>query len=66
MLALVRIDADAYDGVRDALESLYPRLSVGGAVIIDDWHLLGELDPCLITTPRYNGLERATASILEP
>ena len=25
-LAVVRIDADAYDGVRDALESLYPRL----------------------------------------
>ena len=40
-LALVRIDADAYDGVRDALEMLYPRLSVGGMVIIDDFHLMG-------------------------
>jgi len=39
-LAVVRIDADAYDGVRDALEALYPRLSVGGMVIIDDWHLV--------------------------
>ena len=40
-LAVIRIDADAYDGVRDALESLYPRLSSGGTVIIDDWHLVG-------------------------
>ena len=40
-LSVVRIDADAYDGVRDALESLYPRLSVGGWVIIDDFHLVG-------------------------
>jgi len=39
-LAVVRIDADAYDGVRDALESLYPRLSSGGLLIIDDWHLV--------------------------
>ena len=40
-LALVRIDADAFDGVHDALTSLYPRLSSGGYVIIDDWHLHG-------------------------
>ena len=40
-LALVRIDADEYDGVRDALDVLYPRLSVGGMVIIDDFHLMG-------------------------
>jgi hypothetical protein len=40
-LSIVRIDADAYDGVRDALEALYPRLAVGGVLIIDDWHLVG-------------------------
>lgn len=37
----MRIDADAYDGVRDALSYLYPSLSPGGFVIIDDWHLVG-------------------------
>ena len=41
VLAVIRIDADAYDGVRDALEALYPRLSIGGVVIIDDFHLVG-------------------------
>lgn len=40
-LALLRIDADAYESTRDALEELYPKLSFGGYVIIDDWHLEG-------------------------
>jgi len=38
---LLRIDADAYDGVLDTLEGAYHRLSPGGFVIIDDWHLGG-------------------------
>ena len=36
-LALLRIDADAYDGVLDALEGAYHRLSPGGFLIIDDF-----------------------------
>ncbi|KAH8075345.1 macrocin-O-methyltransferase [Aureococcus anophagefferens] len=40
VLALLRIDADAYDGVLDALHGAYHRLSPG-AVVIDDWHLGG-------------------------
>lgn len=40
-LALLRIDADAYDGVLDALTAAFPHLSPGGAVVIDDWHLTG-------------------------
>lgn len=39
--ALIHIDADAYDSVLDALDALYPRLSVGGHVVIDDFHLPG-------------------------
>ena len=38
-LALIHIDADAYESVLDALDTLYPRLSPGGHVIIDDFHL---------------------------
>jgi len=37
-LALVRLDADLYDSTYDALAALYPRLSVGGYVIIDDYN----------------------------
>jgi O-methyltransferase len=38
-LALIRIDADMYGSTMDALEALYPRLSVGGYVIVDDYWL---------------------------
>ena len=40
-LALIHIDADAYDSVHDALVGAYDRLSPGGHVVIDDWHLPG-------------------------
>jgi O-methyltransferase len=39
---LVRLDSDTYEGTRLALDSLYPGLSVGGHLIIDDYHLLPE------------------------
>ena len=39
--ALVRLDSDSYESVMTSLEHLYPRLSPGGIVIIDDWHLIG-------------------------
>ncbi|QIK95397.1 macrocin O-methyltransferase [Sphingomonas sp. HDW15A] len=39
--ALVRLDSDSYDSVETSLEHLYPRLSRGGVLIIDDWHLVG-------------------------
>lgn len=39
--ALIRLDSDSYDSVETSLESLYPRVSDGGIVIVDDWHLPG-------------------------
>jgi len=38
-LAMIHIDVDAYDSTMDVLESMYPKLSVGGYVVIDDFHL---------------------------
>jgi hypothetical protein len=40
-LSLIHADADSYDSTMDILEQLYPRLSVGGYIIIDDFHLSG-------------------------
>lgn len=40
-LSLVRIDADSYESVSDAFSALYPSLSPGSVLIIDDWHLNG-------------------------
>ena len=38
-LAVLRLDGDYYESTMDTLVSLYPKLSVGGYVIIDDWGL---------------------------
>ncbi len=38
--AVLRLDGDLYESTIVALESLYPRLSVGGYVIIDDYHVI--------------------------
>ncbi|MGC4992338.1 TylF/MycF/NovP-related O-methyltransferase [Nocardia salmonicida] len=36
-IALLRLDTDLYDSTRHELEHLYPRLSVGGVLIVDDY-----------------------------
>ncbi len=35
--AVVRLDGDLYESTMDALKNLYPRLSVGGFLIVDDY-----------------------------
>ena len=41
-LALLRLDTDWYESTRVGLEVLYPRLSVGGVCVLDDYgHWLG-------------------------
>jgi O-methyltransferase len=40
-LSLIRIDVDGYDSTTDVLNSLYPRLSPGGYVIIEDMETPG-------------------------
>jgi O-methyltransferase len=41
--SVVRLDGDTYDATRLSLEALYPRLSAGGYLIVDDYLAL---DPC--------------------
>jgi O-methyltransferase len=36
-LSLIRLDGDMYESTMDALTNLYPKLSVGGYVIVDDY-----------------------------
>ena len=40
-LAVLRLDGDMYESTMDALRHLYPKLSIGGYVIIDDYSLPG-------------------------
>lgn len=37
-LALIRLDGDMYESTMDGLTHLYPKLSTGGYIIIDDWN----------------------------
>jgi O-methyltransferase len=36
-LALLRLDGDMYESCADIMANLYDRVSVGGAVVVDDW-----------------------------
>ena len=42
-LAVLRLDGDMYESTMDALVNLYPKLSKGGYIIIDDW---GVIEAC--------------------
>jgi O-methyltransferase len=42
-LAVARLDGDFYESTMDALQALYPKLSVGGYLIVDDY---GALEAC--------------------
>jgi hypothetical protein len=39
-LAVIRLDGDMYESTMDALVSLYPKLSIGGYLIVDDYGAL--------------------------
>ncbi len=58
-LAVLRIDADMYVGTADALRALYPKLSRGGWVIIDDY---SGIEGARKATDEY----RAAQGITEP
>lgn len=40
-IALLRLDGDLYESTKVCIEHLYPLVSAGGIVIIDDWALSG-------------------------
>lgn len=40
-IAVLRLDGDLYDSTMLSLLFLYPKLSVGGILIMDDWNLAG-------------------------
>ncbi len=58
-LSLLRLDGDLYESTIDALVNLYPKLSVGGFIIIDDF---GPNPNCVQAVNDY----RAEKNITEP
>lgn len=60
-LALMRLDGDLYESTIVALESLYPKLSPGGFVIIDDH----SLQPCKTAVADFRARMGITAPLNE-
>lgn len=60
-LALLRLDGDMYESTMDALESLYPKLSKGGFIIIDDW---GAVEGCKKAVLDYRKKHTITEEII--
>ena len=58
-LAVLRLDGDMYESTMDSLESLYPKLSAGGYLIVDDF---GAIPSCRQAVHDY----RAAHGITEP
>jgi hypothetical protein len=61
--ALIRLDADSYDATKLALEILYPDLSEGGYVVVDDY---GAIEGCREAVDEFraaNGLDETIEPI---
>jgi hypothetical protein len=59
-LALLRLDGDLYDSTYDALNALYPRLSVGGYAIVDNY---GDFEECRRAVHDYLAASGAEAEL---
>jgi hypothetical protein len=60
-LAVLRLDGDMYESTIQTLEALYDKLSCGGFVIIDDYHL----GPCVQAITDYRSRKHINDSIVE-
>ncbi|MQA73286.1 MAG: macrocin O-methyltransferase [Solirubrobacterales bacterium] len=54
--SVVRLDGDTYEATRVGLESLYPGLSAGGYVIVDDYGLIKECKAAVDDYRREQGI----------
>ena len=61
LVSLMRLDGDMYSSTMDALQNLYPKLSVGGFCIIDDF----SLPACRSAVQDYRGRHGITTTIEE-
>lgn len=59
-LAIIRLDGDMYESTMDALVNLYPKLSVGGYLIVDDY---GAVPACRQAIDDYRARNKITEQI---
>jgi O-methyltransferase len=58
--SLIRLDGDLYESTINALDSLYPNLSIGGYLIVDDY---GSVEPCRQAVEDYRNAHEITDGI---
>jgi hypothetical protein len=58
-IAVLRLDGDLYVSTKDSLEVLYPKLSPGGYLIIDDYNI----EPCRAAVHEYRDAHGITDEI---
>ena len=69
-ISILRLDMDIYAPTKFALEHLFPKISPGGIVIIDDWELDGARIACqeyfesISYTPTYLSIDESTPKFL--
>ena len=61
-LAVLRLDGDLYESTMDSLVNLYPKLSVGGYIIVDDF---GYFDACKNAVLDYRKANGITDEIIK-
>lgn len=61
--ALIRLDADLYESTSVALEALYPKLSPGGFIILDDYKLVPSVRAAALDYRARMGIESPTYDI---
>lgn len=59
-LAILRVDADMYEGTSQALDSLYSKVSPGGYVIVDDY---GAVEACRRAVDKFRKEHGISASL---
>lgn len=62
-LSILRLDGDMYESTWDALVNLYPKLSCGGYVIIDDWTAVRGCKAAVEDYRRENNIREEITSI---
>jgi O-methyltransferase len=60
-ISLLRLDGDLYESTMDSLSHLYPRLSIGGYVIVDDY----ALKPCRQAVEAYREKNNVSDEIIK-
>jgi hypothetical protein len=61
--SLIRLDGDMYQSTYEALDSLYPRLSVSGFLIVDDYHSVHACRRAVLDYRKRYGIDESIQDI---